>query len=67
MNTIECIRSRSMYRGRLQARRLTDEDLQQLIEAAGWAPSGHNSQPWQFVVVDDESLIGEIARIASDT
>ena len=65
MNTIESIRSRSMYRGRLQERRLADADLLRLIEAAGWAPSGHNSQPWEFLVVDDSELISRIAGIAS--
>jgi len=66
MNTIECIRRRSMYRGRLQSQKLTEEDLRQLVDAAGWAPSGHNSQPWEFLVVDDENTIASIARVASD-
>ncbi|MEE8602408.1 nitroreductase family protein [Euzebya tangerina] len=29
---------------------LDDEDLAGLFEAARWAPSGNNSQPWRFVV-----------------
>lgn len=66
MDALECMRSRSMFRGRLQPRKLADEDLHQLVEAARWAPSGHNSQPWEFLVVDDADLIGEIARIASE-
>ena len=66
MNAIECIRRRSMYRGRLQSRKLTENDLRQLVDAAGWAPSGHNSQPWEFLVVVDENTIASIARIASD-
>jgi nitroreductase len=66
MNTIEAISERSMYRGRFQKRELVDSDLSRIIEAAGWAPSGHNSQPWQFVVVDDEELIAAIAKIATD-
>lgn len=30
-------------------RPLSDEDVQALIEAARWAPSGGNVQPWRFV------------------
>ena len=28
-----------------------DKDLQQIIEAARWAPSSANSQPWDIIVV----------------
>jgi coenzyme F420-0:L-glutamate ligase / coenzyme F420-1:gamma-L-glutamate ligase len=28
----------------------------QVIEAAGWAPSAHNSQPWRFIVVEDPAV-----------
>lgn len=66
MNVIDCIRGRSMYRGRLHARKISNADLDLLIEAATWAPSGHNSQPWEFVVIDDDELIGQLAHIASE-
>jgi nitroreductase len=36
------------------------------MEAATMAPSHFNSQPWRFVLVDDEGIIGEIARIRSE-
>lgn len=29
---------------------ITDEQLVSLLEAARWAPSAHNSQPWRFLV-----------------
>ncbi len=29
---------------------LRDAELASLLEAARWAPSGHNAQPWRFVV-----------------
>lgn len=34
------------------------------MEAAACAPSHFNSQPWRFVLIDDRSLIDEIARIS---
>ena len=31
-------------------RGVSDEELQLLLEAARWAPSSHNEQPWRFLV-----------------
>lgn len=31
-------------------RTISDEDLNSLIEAARWAPSSYNDQPWKFLV-----------------
>jgi len=41
------------------------EDIEAILEAARWAPSGMNMQPWEFVVVTDEQTrreLGELAR-----
>jgi nitroreductase len=54
-----------MYRGRLDNRKLAEDDLRRILEAALWAPSGHNSQPWEFVVVDDPEMIERIAVITT--
>lgn len=32
------------------------EDLEKILEAARWAPSAGNRQPWHFVVVLDDKL-----------
>lgn len=34
-----------------------------LLEAAKWAPSARNAQPWEFIVVDDKAKIEALARI----
>jgi len=34
--------------------------LLQLIEAAIWAPSGSNVQPWYFIIVDDANIIEQV-------
>ena len=65
MNTLDAIRRFSMYRGRLDDRPLAEDDLRGIIDAARWAPSGHNSQPWEFVIVDDAELIQRIAVITT--
>ena len=39
-----------------------DEKLEKLIEAGRWAPSGANTQPWEFVVVTDDEMTDAIAN-----
>lgn len=39
-----------------------DELIDKIFEAARWAPSGANSQPWEFVVVKDKELRGQIVE-----
>jgi nitroreductase len=38
-------------------------DLQKILEAARWAPTAHNMQNFEIVVVDDPHLLKEIGRI----
>jgi nitroreductase len=48
---------------------VTDEEIERILAAAVQAPSGGNIQPYQFVVVTDESrrrAIGEIYKRAYD-
>lgn len=44
---------------------LPDETIMQIIEAARWAPSGFNMQPWEFIVVTDPALKLKIVDIIS--
>lgn len=34
-----------------QARPITREQIEQIVEAARWAPSPHGRQPWRFVIL----------------
>ncbi|MHC4662849.1 MAG: nitroreductase family protein [Planctomycetota bacterium] len=43
------------------------ETILKLIEAAVTAPSGHNRQPWRFVVVSDAEVISKLAAAVHDT
>jgi nitroreductase len=36
-------------------RSITDEDLRSLFEAARWAPSSYNEQPWNYIVAKKEN------------
>jgi nitroreductase len=37
------------------------EDVETILEAARWAPSGLNNQPWRFVVVRDPEVKERVA------
>jgi len=41
---------------RFKSDSVPDECIDKIIEAARWAPSGYNSQPWEFVVITDKKL-----------
>jgi len=42
---------------------VSDEDVDKIIEAARWAPSGANSQPWEFIIVKKKSLRERIVEL----
>lgn len=45
---------------------VADEAIDRIIEAARWAPSGFNLQPWEFVVVKQETLRMKIVHFLQD-
>lgn len=49
-----------------QKEQITDGQLNLILECAKSAPSGHNKQPWRFVVVQNKELIEEMSRICFD-
>lgn len=42
---------------------VSDDHIEAILEAARWAPSGANSQPWDFVVVQDPRTRTDLGRI----
>ena len=49
---------------------VTDDDLAPLLEAATYAPSAENRQPWEFVIVRDaeaRATIGDLTQRAWET
>ncbi|HYA17942.1 MAG TPA: nitroreductase family protein [Bryobacteraceae bacterium] len=45
------------------ARRIPKRDLNQLLEAARWAPTAHNMQNFEIVMVEDRDLLMRISQI----
>ncbi|MGI6203710.1 MAG: nitroreductase family protein [Anaerovoracaceae bacterium] len=57
--------------GRHSTRKFTDDplpdgDLQKIVDAARWAPSADNSQPWHFLAIRDDELKDKIADIVKE-
>jgi F420 biosynthesis protein FbiB-like protein len=40
--------------------------LRQVLEAADWAPSAHNAQPWRFIVLTETSAKQVLAEAMAD-
>jgi len=45
---------------------IPDEYVDKIIEAARWAPSGANSQPWEFIVIKKQELSSRICEIIQE-
>ncbi|MFC1861228.1 nitroreductase family protein [Chloroflexota bacterium] len=59
---LELARSRRSIR-KFKPDPVPDEDLNKILEAARWAMSGANSQPWEFIVVRDKETISKLTDI----
>ena len=58
---IEAIKNRRSIRKFQKEKPVSDEQLNQLLEAAMLAPSARNSRPWEFIVITKRELLDEIA------
>jgi nitroreductase len=61
---LEIIRSRHSTRAPFDpGRQIAKQDLIRILEAARWAPTAHNMQNFEIVVVDDEKVLEELGSI----
>ena len=63
MRSILTRRSHKMFDGR----RIGDEELETIITAGLYAPTGMNGQPWHFSIIRDKAVMDEIARAKAST
>lgn len=61
MELFEAIRSRRSIR-RYRPEPVPQGVIVRLLEAACWAPSAHNRQPWRFAVIADAEVKERLAR-----
>ena len=52
MDFLEIMKSRRSCRSFIPGREIPEEDLLKIVEAGRLSPSGCNSQPWKFIVVN---------------
>lgn len=41
------------------------EDLEKILDAGRRAPSGHNTQPWEFILITSRKIINDLRKIVS--
>jgi nitroreductase len=58
---IETIKNRRSIR-RFDSSKVDEKDIQEILEAGIWAPSGLNNQPWRFVIVQDPVVMEKMAE-----
>lgn len=63
MDFLSFLKSRRSVRV-YQEKEVSEDDLLKILEAARWAPTGANLQPWHFIVVREESLRRELGKYA---
>ncbi len=64
---IDVIMSRKSIR-RYKPDPVPDEMIDKILEAARWAPTGENYQPWRFIVIRDQETrnkIGDLSKVGS--
>ena len=54
-DTLKSIKKRRSITSFL-TRQISNEDIQTILEAGRWAPSRFNTQPWRFIVINDETI-----------
>ena len=64
METLEAIKTRRSIR-KYKTNPVDEKTLEQILEAAQWAPSWANTQCWRFVVVRDAGTRAQLASTLS--
>jgi len=65
-NLLKLIEERHSSRGLFDRKHsVTKKDLTQILEAGSWAPTAHNMQNFEVIVIDNEKVLKEIGHIKS--
>lgn len=60
--TLSAIYNRKSVRRFIKDRPVSNEDVQALIKAGMSAPSGKDTRPWEFVIINDRSILDKMAE-----
>ncbi len=64
MEVYECIRTRRTVR-KYKGDAVPEQVIRRILNAARWAPSSRNQQPWHFVVVSDPDTLTTLGAVAT--
>ena len=65
-NILKLIEERHSSRGPFDRERpVAKQDVRQVLEAGRWAPTAHNMQNFEILVIDDEEILKKIGHIKS--
>ena len=59
---LSAIYNRKSVRSFIKDRPVSDEDVQALIKAGMSAPSGKDTRPWDFVIINDRAILDKMAE-----
>ncbi|MHA1307239.1 MAG: nitroreductase family protein [Candidatus Heimdallarchaeota archaeon] len=62
METLELLKSRRSIR-KYRSTPVEKEKIEKCLEAARWAPSASNKQPWEFLIVTDYNMRMKLADL----
>lgn len=66
MNVIETIKQRRVVHN-FRPDPVPDDVLYKIIDAARWAPSPFNTQPWEFIIIRNSGTLKKLAKCAPTT
>ncbi len=62
-SVLSIIHKRKSVRSFVPHKKVSKEDLLELVKAGMAAPSSKNAQPWMFVIFDDDKAIADIVKL----
>jgi len=63
MNVLEAIKGRRSIRA-FKSQNVSEEIIKKLVDAARWAPSAGNIQPWEFIIVRKPEIKRRLVEVA---
>ncbi|RKU11119.1 hypothetical protein C6502_08960 [Candidatus Poribacteria bacterium] len=67
MELFDAISQRRTHRGEFRTDTISQEHLDQLIQAAQWAPSPFNTQPWEFLIIREAPGKNALAELTAQS
>lgn len=63
MDLLEGLKTRRSVRQYDATKKIPHEEIEKILEAASYAPSAHNKQPWEFLVIEDSQKLASLRSV----